>query len=73
MYICKRGLMRVHVLKVRIGCAGVNETYSVIVYMCLKGPSACESVKSRYKGNDQEPIQSNSTSCPKHQMGKGHL
>ena len=25
------------------------------------------------KGNDQEPIQSNSTPCPKHQMGKGHV
>ena len=25
------------------------------------------------KGNDQEPIQSNSTSCPKHQMGKGQV
>ena len=25
------------------------------------------------KGNDQEQIQSNSTSCPKHQMGKGHV
>ena len=23
------------------------------------------------KGNDQEPIKSNSTSCPKHQTGKG--
>ena len=30
--------------------------------------------ESRYKGNDQETIQSNSTtSCPKHQMGKGHV
>ena len=27
---------------------------------------------NRLKGNDQEPIQSNSTSCPKHQRGKGH-
>ena len=25
------------------------------------------------KGNDQEPMTSNSTSCPKHQMGKGHV
>ena len=25
------------------------------------------------KGNDQESIQTNSTSCPKHQTGKGHL
>ena len=25
------------------------------------------------KGNDQEPIQSNSTAYPKHQTGKGHL
>ena len=25
------------------------------------------------KGNDQEPIQSNSTPSPKHQTGKGHL
>ena len=24
------------------------------------------------KGNDREPIQSNSTSCPEHQTGKGH-
>ena len=29
--------------------------------------------ESRNKGNDQEPIQSNFTSCPKHQTGKGHL
>ena len=27
-------------------------------------------VKSRWKGSDQEAIQSNSTSCPKHQTGK---
>ena len=24
-------------------------------------------------GNDQEPIQSNSTYCPRHQMGKEHI
>ena len=28
--------------------------------------------KSRLKGNDQEPIQSNATSCPKHETEKGH-
>ena len=28
---------------------------------------------SRQKGNDQELIQSNSISCPKHQTGKGYL
>ena len=28
---------------------------------------------SREIGNDQEPIQSNSTSYPKHQTGKEHL
>ena len=31
-----------------------------------------ERVQSRWKGNDQEPTQLNSTSCPKHQTGKGH-
>ena len=30
-------------------------------------------MEGRYKGNDKEAIQSNSTSCPKHQTGKGHL
>ena len=29
-------------------------------------------LKADKQGNDQEPIQSNSTSCPKHQTGKGH-
>ena len=29
--------------------------------------------QSRRKGNDQEPIQTNSTSCPRHQMGKEHM
>ena len=30
-------------------------------------------MQRRWKGNDQEPIQSNSTSCPRHQIGKGHI
>ena len=30
-------------------------------------------IHNREKGTDQEPIQSNSTSCPKHRTGKGHL
>ena len=29
--------------------------------------------KADKKSNDQESIQSNSTSCPKHQTGKGHI
>ena len=29
--------------------------------------------QSRWKGNDQEPIQSNFTSWPRHQMGKEHI
>ena len=33
----------------------------------------CQIKKHRWKGNDQEPIQSNSTSYPRHQMGKGHI
>ena len=38
----------------------------------LSNSDFCEDViQSRNKGN--EPIQSNSTSCPKHQTGKGHL
>ena len=31
------------------------------------------SYEKRSKGNDQEPIQPNSTSFSKHQTGKGHL
>ena len=34
------------------------------------GPEHGVTVKSRLKGNDQEPIQSNSTSRPKHQTGQ---
>ena len=29
-------------------------------------------VQSRWKGSDQEPIQSNSTACPRHETGKKH-
>ena len=35
------------------------------------GPELGLTVKSRHKGNDQEPIQSSSTSRPKHQTGEG--
>ena len=35
-----------------------------------EAPKGAESVKNRLKGNDQEPIQSNSTSFPRHHAGK---
>ena len=58
-----------------IKCLNLNRTEQNFIHI-PKGLKAHEDIIIRYilyswwKGNDQELIQSNPTSCPKHQMGK---
>ena len=57
---------------IRLGSNIIHVFKRGVCKMDVVWNSMLNPIKSRWKGSDQEPIQSNSTSCPKHQTGKEH-